>query len=451
MFGRMFHDLPVFEPPRAFLRDLAEGMRETERKQTSAGDNPNLPAGYTYLGQFIDHDLTFDRSSTLEQMLDPGQLRNFRTPRLDLDCLYGRGPRNSPALYDRRSAGTKLLVGRNPDVDEDGTRLERADLPRNQEGVALVGDPRNDENVIVSQLHLLFIRFHNRVVDFVEDRDGLKGADLFKDAHRLVRWHYQWIVVHDFLDRLVPKGMVQEILTPEGTPRVQLRFYRPERRFPFIPVEFAVAAYRWGHSAVRVTYLINDIVPELPIFSREEDPHPLSAFHGERRLPEAWTVRWPFFFELDAEGPQLSRKINTKLADGLFHLPGEEEEMESLALRNLRRGKALGLPSGRRVALAMSVEPLTQEELGFEKPAPLWFYVLREAALKGKPKGQRLGPVGGRIVAEVLLGLLAFDRLSYLNVEPDWTPEKEPLGDKPVETMADLIRFAAPKQARRGD
>ena len=448
-FGRMFHELPTFRVRDQFLKDLAGGMRETEAQQNPAGDNPTLPSGFTYFGQFVDHDLTLDRSSLGETTFDPEQLRNFRTPRFDLDCLYGRGPRNSPELYAR--GGVKLLIGHNPDVDEDGTALDRDDLPRNQEGIAIIGDPRNDENIIVSQLHLTFIRFHNRLVDVVREQGIFEDADeVFKEAHRLARWHYQWIVVHDFLARLVPEGLIATMLTPTEDPRVRTRFYRPEGQWAFMPVEFSAAAYRFGHSMVRPTYLINSIVPELPIFSLGEDPGPLEAFHGGRRLPDSWTVRWPFFFELDAEGPQLGRKINTKLAEGLFNLPGESGEMELLALRNLRRGVRLGLPSGGRVARAMGVSPLRPEELGFPGPAPLWFYVLKEAELRGEPRGQRLGAVGGRIVAEVFLGILGADPLSFVNVEPDWTPESESIGSTPVKSMAELIRFAAPAQAERG-
>jgi hypothetical protein len=441
MFGRMFHQLPTFRVEDAFLKELARKMRERASQVTPGGDNPNLPAGFTYFGQFIDHDLTFDRTSSLERMNDPDALRNFRTPKFDLDSLYGLGPNGSPALYDRDSNGTKLLVGKNP------AGFEKADLPRNAQEVALIGDPRNDENIIVSQLQLTFINFHNKVVNHVANTTSFQGPDLFKEAQRITRWHYQWVVVHDFLARLLPVGMVDEILTPTQDPRVNLRFFRPIGEQPFMPVEFSVAAYRWGHSAVRPTYVINNTVPELPIFSQNEDPDPLEAFHGGRRLPKFWTISWPFFFELDDEGPQHGRKINTRLAEGLFNLPDEPDRLESLALRNLQRGKALGLPSGGRVARAMGVEQLTDDELGFSTPAPLWFYVLREAHHRGG--GERLGQVGGRIVGETMLGLLAHDPLSWVSVEPGWTPADDSLGGSSVTTMAELIRFAAPKRATR--
>ena len=186
-FGRMFPQLPAGELGTAAIEALVKSMRH------SSADNPDIPAGYTYLGQFIDHDITFDPTSQLQKLNDPLALVNFRTPRLDLDSIYGSGPADQPFLYewtDPRDRGVKLL-----DVFDD--------LPRNAQGRALIGDPRNDENLILAQLHLLFIRFHNRVVEHVRERDRLAGAELLGKAQQLVRWHYQWIVVHDFLRRIV--------------------------------------------------------------------------------------------------------------------------------------------------------------------------------------------------------------------------------------------------------
>src|SRR5262249_4606722 len=149
-------------------------------------------AGFTYLGQFIDHDLTFDPNSKLERENDPDALVDFRTPRLDLDSLYGDGPADNPFLY--QDDGVHFLLGLNQAFEED--------LPRNSAEArrALIGDPRNDENLIVSQLHLAFLKYHNRVVDALRAiRPELSGEKLFGEARRIVRWHYQWIVIHEFL------------------------------------------------------------------------------------------------------------------------------------------------------------------------------------------------------------------------------------------------------------
>ena len=457
-FGRMFRNVPSFDPDIERLREVSERMRTEMSSDEKAGRVPDgpIPAGYTYLGQFIDHDITFDPVSSLQRQNDPDALHNFRTPRFDLDSIYGDGPNNNPFLYDPDvdDGRTSFLIGKNK-VGED-------DLPRNvlppaandePRGRALIGDPRNDENIIVSQLHLLFLKFHNKVVGVVRSRQpALSHDELFEEAQRIVRWHYQWIVGHDFLRRVVGEEVIRNIAVKQHykvvgekeveLPRFELRFYHWQRE-PFMPVEFSAAAYRFGHSMIRPSYKINVVVPELPIFPDNPAPGPLEAFHGFRPLPPQWTVDWEFFFELgDRSRLQMARKIDTSLAEPTFKLPGLEPP--SLAFRNLRRGKVLGLPSGQRVAHAMGItDPLTDEQLGitpisdeFVGNAPLWFYVLREAdQLSG---GERLGPIGGRIVAEVLLGLLKGDPTSYINVDPNWTPE---FGGGDDFSMPDLVRF----------
>lgn len=119
-------------------------------------------------------------------------------------------------------------------------------------------------------------------------------------------------------------------------------------------------------------------------------------------------------------------------------------EQRSLTSRDLQRGVALDLPSGEAVAREMGVEPLTDEECGlratgWDAETPLWYYVLKEAEVRAG--GERLGPVGGRIVAEVLLGLLDADSGSHRHVEPAWKPVL-PVAEPDDFTMADLLVFA---------
>ena len=447
-FGRMFPNVPVFPADEAELRRLGDTMEDAE----GGSDNPTIPAGYTYLGQFIDHDITFDPVSSLDRFHDPNSLENFRTPRLDLDSLYGSGLQASPYLYDREAnPPVRLLTGKA--VDDAGNAVADDDLPRNSQGVALVGDPRNDENTFVSQLHLLFIKFHNAIVDHVVSTGMFSTPDdIFKEANRLVRWHYQWIVAHDFLRRIAGDDIVDAILTPAASKPTNRRFFGWSES-PFMPVEFSVAAYRFGHSQVRPRYSLNTLVQNLPIFPPGPNPGRLDAFHGFRPLPPRWAASWPFFFELDAEGPQPSRVIDTKLAAGLFTLPGTTgEDAPKLARRNLLRGHKLNLPSGEAVAAAMNEPPLTADELGLEdfnfpNGTPLWYYILGEAERRGDG-GSRLGPIGATIVAEVLLGLIDGDPLSYLSVQPLWTPEL-PAAQDGTFTMADLVRFASPQDAER--
>lgn len=439
-FGRMFRNLPPLDPGIDAINALVKLMRETS--VADSGDNAKIPAGYTYFGQFIDHDITFDPLSILAKANDPDALVDFRTPRFDLDSLYGGGPADSPYLYDSQSPsnrGVKLLVGHN----EEGKGFERDDLQRNQQGRALIGDPRNDENLIVSQLQLLFIRFHAKVVDRVRKAAKLDGADLFAEAQRLVRWHYQWIVTHDFLERIAGK--------PAAAAAFAGRQFFTWTNEPFMPVEFSGAAYRFGHSMVRPFYDLNGDILGIPIFADADKPGPLEHLGGFRRLPALWSVDWSFFLKTSSRKPQLSRKIDTKLSLPLHKLPtGVDEGRHSLAQLNLRRGRALGLPSGQDVAGAMGVAPLTGADLGLDAidlPAagkakikaatPLWYYLLREAELGG---GESLGPVGGRIVAEVLVGLLQGDPLSYIRQRPTWTPELP--GAKAGDfTLPDLVKF----------
>ncbi len=489
-FGRMFRRLPVFAVDADRLRDLADRMQEGQDRQPTPGegepmppswggdplvpharvldgDNDTIASGYTYLGQFVDHDITFDPVSSLERANDPEALVNFRTPKFDLDSLYGRGPVDDAFMYDTTSpTGITLLTG--PVFEDNGQPAgpaeggEQMDLLRNPRQRAIIGDPRNDENNLVSQLHLAFVRFHNRVVEQVAAR-GLMGEDLLKEVQRIVRWHYHWVVVHDYLRRTIGDELWNQLVTrdDDGNVEFKLRFYRPKKN-AYMPLEFSVAAFRFGHSQVRGGYRINQLVA-VPTFVPEANPGRLADLRGFRGLPPRWQVSWPNLFDLDGAF-QPSRLINTRLAVGLFGLPGEDEtnkDRRSLARRNLLRGKALELPAGEDVAEAIGATPLTKDELrnqvsvdstdlGFGRHTPLWFYILAEA--EARAGGTHLGPVGGRIVGETLLGLLRTDRLSYWSVKPNWTPaaEMEPLTEKgEAFDMSDLLRFAVPDRVAR--
>jgi len=509
-FGRLFPFLPARNPGVDAIRELADAMESLTRDGIDGRENPLLPAGYTYLGQFIDHDITFDTTSRLGQRNEPSALVNARTPRLDLDSVYGGGPVEQPFLYDWRCEhpGAKLLVTTNPvgSTLPCGALRARHDLPRNDQGRALIGDPRNDENLIISQMHLLLMRFHNAVVDRIGGPD-LTGTTLFERARRIVRRHYQWIVVHDFLPKLVGRVTAAAITprplqaadTSTGTPRIY-----PWREAPVIPVEFAAAAYRVGHSMVRPSYRIGEIA-SIPILPGSGDSDCGLHLGGFRPLRADLKIVWgrgQFFYEGDAAPEQnCSMRMDEYLSRPLFELPvrftggqvppGARRDVgvpatDELARLNLSRGLTFGLPAGADVARALGHEPLTPEQLfpsptfeqdvmghvpGVELPdetksaiveaTPLWYYILREAAVYnehgvvGLPDGGRyervafcgcqLGPVGGRIVAEVLVGLLESDPWSYVNANPAWTPhhDSNELQFAPGHkfTMLDLIRF----------
>jgi hypothetical protein len=436
-FGRMFR------LPAAKLTNSTEDAL-VELLLTPGGDfNDSVPAGYTYLGQFIDHDITFDPMSKFGEVNRIKTLVDFRSPRLDLDSLYGAGPRDQPFLYDwstGRLSGAKLLVGSSA-----GDGRVVYDLPRNDQGRALAGDGRNDENLVVSQLHLLFIRFHNSVVDLLHHQHAEWGPmTLFEQARHHVRWHYQWIVLHDFLPRVIGRAVLRKAIAE--------RTYYKTPNGPYIPVEFSAAAYRFGHSMVRDTYALNDLGRQVPIFDRGQAGEP-DDLQGFRRLPPHLAIDWSRFFDLPGEkGAQSSRTIDTCLADGLGHLPPgfSERSIPELPRLNLKRGKALRLPSGRAVADAMQRKPLTDSQLRLDslkagqdavrREPPLWYYILCEAQSRHGNGGRHLGPVGGQIVAEVLIGLLQADPTSYVNSDERWRPTLPRARDRDF-TMPDLIRF----------
>jgi hypothetical protein len=385
-----------------------------------AQDNRRLTAGFTFLGQFLDHDITFDPTSSLEQQNDPEAIQNFRTPAFELDSVYGSGPASQPYLYD--TDGKHLLLS-----------ADGVDVPRNTNHVAIIGDPRNDENLIVSQLHRAFMRFHNAVLD------DHAGGD-FEEAQRLVRWHYQYMVLHEFLPRTCGDDLVDRIA---GAGR---RFYHFEGE-PYMPVEFSVAAYRFGHSQVRSGYRVNAnfAAPLFPATPQEAAAG--NHLGGRRPVPPERAVDWHQFF---GQGAQPGRLIDRRLSTPLLNLPdtvvgpGAPAVRRSLAIRNLERGFSFALPAGQTVARAMGVDVVPDSDLWKNVPggaglAPLWFYVLAEAeALTG---GEHLAGIGGRIVTEVFLGLLQGDQASYLNHEPRWTPTL-PRANPKAFTMIDLLTIA---------
>ena len=463
-FTRLFPDLRPARFAEADLELLAKEMTSapepapTPETEDDPEENRGLPAAYTYLGQFVDHDLTFDPTSHLREFLDRDQLRalvNFRTPRFDLDNLYGRGPDDQPYMYD----GVHMLLGEpmsgNP-FDQGAVQV-----PRGPSGRALIGDPRNDENRIVAQLHAIFLRFHNQVA---EQRGGKNAS--FQDVRQQVRWHYQWVLVNDFLPTMMETGTYRSVF-PDPHEAVT-SIPRLRDGLELMPVEFSVAAYRFGHSMIRPEYRLNTTVQRRPIFSTDTDD--AADLGGFRPIPVDWAIDWQFFIDLEhgaapaaadplfdpiARKPQRSYKIDTSLVSPLGNLPARVATDPSiLALRNLQRGATFELPSGQEVAKALGVEPIADDELvigkataddpkkpiaqvasGFAGHAPLWTYILSEAQVTSWKNADptlskddipiKLGPVGGRIIAEVFASLLRGDPTSYLHADSAFRPIAE--------------------------
>jgi len=525
----MLRSLPPAEWPKEALVALGKAMTadpersEDDKTLPSAPpetdgmriqddeENSGISAGYTYLGQFIDHDITFDPASSLQQLNDPDALVDFRTPRLDLDSLYGRGPDDQPYMY----LGNKFRLGRHLlalDKPTNARDLPRFLDPNDPKGAqrALIGDKRNDENVIVSQLHAAMMQFHNKLVDQCPTLS-------FKQIQQQVRWHYQWIVVNDFLPTICGSAVVHDILPHlakkeaiwKNPPR--FAFYK-WREDPFMPIEFSAAAYRFGHSMVRPIYRLNTELQggDNPLKATEDEKKrglegrffifagiQHRGLNGFDIFPEQWAIDWGLFFDTNGSinntgkmRVQPAYKIDTSLVNPLGFLPEFSEraaqivapmtieQMQgkavdpdmspaNLATRNLLRGMAMGLPSGQAVAHAMGIEPLKDQDLRIGKAilndagknltlvslhecfahnAPLWFYVLAEAQFEwlqrakaeggaGNDEPVRLGNVGGRIVAETLIGLLWADGHSYLRQSPNWQPQN-------ISKMGDLLAFA---------
>jgi Animal haem peroxidase len=405
-YGRMFPDLgPLGTDPHLLMRAGGDGgICDTAAaldQLNAESDDATEAAGWPFFGQLIAHDITADRSP-ITGGAAPDALRNARAPMLNLEIIYSDGPIGSPYLFDLADPA-KFLLG------PDG-----GDVPRNQQGVALIGDPRNDVHLFSLSLHIALLRAHNRIVDLLR-QSGVPEADVFDQARASLTRHHQWVVIHDFLPRLVGAPLVQQILTEGG------QWFAPPPHQAFIPLEFADAAFRYGHGQIRHTYRFVNNGPAVPLFPDLVGFGPLPT---DRRLDLTQ------IFDVPGHPPaQRAKRLDGRLAASLIGLPEQvtgavdSAAYRSLAVRDLLRGDTTGLPSGETIAQLVGVTPLSADELDQTWPhgTPLWFYILKEAEHRGA--GDRLGSVGGRIVAEVLIGLLRADPASYLSLEPEWEPD----------------------------
>ncbi|WP_138466970.1 heme peroxidase family protein [Poseidonocella sp. HB161398] len=550
-FGYLFPDAPIAAHgpgTTARLDALAEAM--VAQPALDEGHS-QIPSVFTFLGQFIDHDVTAntdreagmsvidaDEVEPLPRRTVAAHLGNLRAGALNLDSVYGGGPNMGPFAQKMQKAlrfpadcaklwiGTTAIspVGRVPipaDPAADLLRLARAisdpdpafteeelrclppelrDMFVDREDgslrlhTAIIGDPRNDENLVVAQLHLGFLRFHNKVVDEAPRHlaDVSDRSKVFTWARKMVRLHYQWIVLHDYLPAICDPGVLA------GVVQSRAALYRafcervgtPGPGLLPVPLEFSVAAFRFGHSMVRASYDWNryygrpvpGVVPlakraGLPLLfantGNAAEPMPLPGGGSAPRLPSHMAVEWERLVgPVTADAPDRSaRRIDTMIEPPLADLANEETDthvpgvMRHLARRNLRRGLRLNLPSGQaclaavnatggpqlpaldRAALVSGPAGAALEAGGFAGDTPLWVYILKEAECLGS--GGRLGPLGSRLVAETLVGLLAADPGSVLN-QPGtgpggrWRPaDGVAPGGIPVDSIAGLLRAAA--------
>jgi hypothetical protein len=448
----------------ATRRKLGEAMA------IGGGGASQIPAGFTYLGQFIDHDLTFDRTSvTLGDSVSATELLQARSPSLDLDSLYGAGPTDPESAKFYEADGIHLKMGRTVAFEGEAGR-DGFDLPRGagttaaQKRKAIIPDPRNDENLVVAQTHLAFIRFHNRVVDTLPA--SVAPSRRFARARRIVTRHYQWMIRTDFLPRICAASVVNDVFT---NLRKAFEVGAAPTDVPTMPIEFSVAAYRLGHSMIRRAYNWNRIFDTG--FGSLELLFRFSAGSGNidglPRLPSTWIADFRRLYDFkDAGRDDLAvpaakfnraMRIDTRLSDSLATLPRLPDE-DNLAIRNLTRANMVRLATGQQMATflrskGVTVTTLTKPQLrdgnggaeldGLTQPqrdavlrdTPLWFYILREAELGGG----KLRGVGARIVAETFHRAMEGSQISILR-DPTWRPSLGP--DSTTFRMVDLLLFA---------
>ena len=445
-----------------------------------SNDLENFPSGLVYFGQFIDHDITKDSTKLdTHPYPEPEQTTNKRTPCFDLDSVYGGGPASYEGvphednIYESIGSDAETLRIDPVKVDTEDKRVPviLADIPRRADATPVIPEARNDENLVISQIHVLFLRFHNRLIDLLHDPEmltllGHPGETIFNAARRLVRWHYQWIVLNDFLPKIVLDSVFCRLVV-EGRPPRLFRTY-PGQSLA-LPVEFTIAAFRFGHSMVRDSYLLNEVTS--PTLSE------ILNFTA-RRLDINHLIDWPRFVG-GAEAVNIAQRINTTIAKGLYALSdriivlfrgvaGTSTEFV-LPRRTLLRGSRVGLPSGQEACVkakmpALCIDPRHRDydmlkKNDMLKRTPLWYYLLYEAEVAGMGQtaegavgGQRLGLLGSTIVAEVIIGMLRADKESF--VHHRWEPPLLPTPGgvqqtKGIDSLRDLTDFLAYNAPRR--
>ena len=487
-------------PSDALIEALAQVM-------TAAGADvdSHIPAGFTYLGQFVDHDLTRDVTNIPfgTPVTTPDLLAQGRSPAIDLDSVYGAGPGDPHDSIFYATDGVRLKLGRTQESTPPpvaNLALDGFDMPRKgattaeplEARMAQIPDPRNDENLAVGQTHLAFMRFHNRVCDRLAGA-GTPSAMLFEQAREMVVKHYQWMLRSDFLPRIVDPAIVDDVFTYG-----RKVFEVDATVTPTMPIEFSVAAYRLGHSMIRDKYNWNAVFSAGGAIGDLGTLDNLFRFSGTsgnlspgtivdnplegsfERLPTNWVADWTRLYDFVTDGtPELApekgqlnftRPLDIRLTNPLANLPlgsfggrgTTVPAMErNLAFRNLVRGRMVGLATGQEVAahiatLVPGVKVLTAAEIlgndlgGLSQAlrdelttaTPLWFYILREAGLNSG----RLGAVGGRIVAETFHRAIEGSRISILR-DPYFRPIFGP--DQNVFRMTDLLKIAY--DATRGE
>jgi hypothetical protein len=441
-------------PPTPFSDEALEALGR-KMSETHPLHSGSIPSGYVYLGQFITHDVA--KMAPVHELLEqPEELVNLTSPAVDLSNVYGRGFREG--FVDQKTGKMKLgtVTGRE----------RQNDLPRKSDGKALIPDERDDENLLVSQLHVQFLRLHNFFVDEIAAADpGLDADQLFAAAREQTILHYQQVVLYDYLDTVLD-GSVWEYVIAQNRGSL----WNPTAaEMARVPVEFSAAAFRFAHSMILTSYTVN--------------AHRAGALKDllrpDKHVPATHVVDWTFFFLRPGHKPSPFLNVSSPIDVNVpVKVPVRSPGGEALAIKDLQAGNRSSLPDAQllvnhvlrnhpEVAAAARLRQLTPAELnpivaigegatyreapmlellgedyGFERKTPLWYYILAEAqATQG---GYRLGPLGSLIVAEALRGLVYLSSPSVLR-KPFESRYIEPTKDvhgRRCFRMTDLLEVA---------
>lgn len=451
-------------------------MKDSDAKRKAREPRSKaMPSGYVYLGQFIAHDLVREIYPLGGRKLNTRPATNTRAPRLDLDHLYGDAAEKG-FLFD--DAG-HFCLGRTVGSPFERSTGEAAydDLPRDLDGTPKVADPRSDENLLIAQMHVLWSKLHNCLLDLSSEipelASDIPGENLLEQARNLVVWHYQWIVWYDFLPHVVMLDVLKDIR--QNGPRLFARRHTPGNPITALPAEFTMAAFRFGHSMVQESYRIHS-----GRFLAIKDILKTTKLGGgiSNRLPASHVIDWRFFFGRDSALINRGQNIDTFITEALYKLGGTDARaflaiagsrpLNNLASKGGRlklpemtliRGSNACLPSGEEFAKHFRFEPLHHKRIhalpedepffkqaGIRGRTPLWYYLLREAAVEEQAEPatdadsepiQKLGRIGSRIVAETLYQVLAADRDSIFNAGKNWQP---PIIELPASRQLSRLR-----------
>ncbi|MEP6601765.1 MAG: peroxidase family protein, partial [Nitrospirota bacterium] len=332
-------------------------------------DRPEIlmDSGYTYFGQFLDHDLTPDTSTLQEAWSkEPEEMENLQTPRLDLKHLYGAGPFDGGSSHLYEDNDVRLKIG------QPSARGRSFDIAV-ECGRPILADRRSMENLVLQQVTAVFARLHNFAVEQLRSTVS-DPVELFERARLKTTWQFQWLVRGDYLQNVLDRKVYKMVFV-DGKPVVEWDIEAGDsktsaHRLVFsIPAEFSTAAMRFGHSMVRPNYLFS--------FEKDVSLEEISTrANRAESLEDEWEIQWGFFFQgAGGVSPTTSRPIDTRIAPPLHHLPSEVIRLFSvpsrglvgdppqLAVRTLLRGAGLRLAFGRTVADAFGVARLSDDDL----------------------------------------------------------------------------------------